>query len=849
MEDEARNRANVEAPGLHLRTTSNSITDRVNAFRERQRNLMRHFEVEEEEKDICRVCRAGDSPEKPLFYPCRCSGSIKYIHEDCLLKWLEHSKTRSCELCKTPYSFTKVYAPETPQGLPIQDILVGAFKRMFRFSKSAFRIMAVLIVWGIFVPIVTSWLWKFYFGSFKSTFQDFSTVIRTFEWKTLLLDVAFGVVISGTIVILLLGLSSLLEYMQLRAEFNPFGENLENQENDDIPEIEPPNENIVQPQQPQDVELEEFVGLVGPFPALIEKSILVLACFAGFLGMVILVPKTVGKIAILFLGKTANLEVLPPEIEENSKKYFSNEYDILTVSIGYGVFLFLGIVWLGISFLKQRRRPDTNPITKMIRFIFTFIKVAVIIVLEGGLFPFMAGWLIQTGLRGSVVRIDIQSEEGTTVTFSEQFPLISILIRWALGLAYMFNFACCISWLRGKLRDGVLWFFKNPNDPNFDPMKEMIEVPIVKHIRGMTLSAIMYTFMIITLIWGPLFLVTKIFPGFLPLNIWNREVWEFPLDLVSIHFLLPISLEYGSPTETMQNFTFLWLKSVGRMLGLTSYLFESDPTQMVKPPQFGFRIALLLILGHFTLFFWGLLFLVVPVTVGRKLFRIIGISAGSDLYSFMIGFSLVWISYLSVKHVIRVLHSRNWTHISGQLHKFSIIAIKWLLLGSMWLGVMPLLIGLALDLSFLMPIRVSVYESPNFILYQDWTLGLMIEHVFFRNLTLINDNWMAKFQRVKTNGISGVKLRETFSEIMFPILEPLLFSLIMPFLVVRGILPFFTSSLVILSGSFRWCYFVFYMAFFVHFMSNLLLKWLPRFKQAIIDDKYLIGHRLHNFRQ
>jgi hypothetical protein len=32
-------------------------------------------------------------------------GSIKYIHSDCLITWISHSKSKFCELCKTPYAF------------------------------------------------------------------------------------------------------------------------------------------------------------------------------------------------------------------------------------------------------------------------------------------------------------------------------------------------------------------------------------------------------------------------------------------------------------------------------------------------------------------------------------------------------------------------------------------------------------------------------------------------------------------------------------------------------------------------------------------------------------------------
>jgi hypothetical protein len=50
----------------------------------------------------CRICFES---EGPLYTPCRCDGSIKYIHQECLLKWILASSDRSaCELCKETYT-------------------------------------------------------------------------------------------------------------------------------------------------------------------------------------------------------------------------------------------------------------------------------------------------------------------------------------------------------------------------------------------------------------------------------------------------------------------------------------------------------------------------------------------------------------------------------------------------------------------------------------------------------------------------------------------------------------------------------------------------------------------------
>uniref|UniRef100_A0A8D3AL97 RING-type E3 ubiquitin transferase n=1 Tax=Scophthalmus maximus TaxID=52904 RepID=A0A8D3AL97_SCOMX len=66
-------------------------------------------ESDEEEGDLCRICQMGEeSASNPLIQPCRCTGSLQYVHQDCIKRWLR-SKIGSgtnleaittCELCK-----------------------------------------------------------------------------------------------------------------------------------------------------------------------------------------------------------------------------------------------------------------------------------------------------------------------------------------------------------------------------------------------------------------------------------------------------------------------------------------------------------------------------------------------------------------------------------------------------------------------------------------------------------------------------------------------------------------------------------------------------------------------------
>lgn len=77
------------------------------------------------EEQSCRICRGEATETQPLLHPCKCKGLIRYIHQDCLVEWLNHSNknTKQCDICNTPYVFTTIYDPDMPDRVPIFEIL------------------------------------------------------------------------------------------------------------------------------------------------------------------------------------------------------------------------------------------------------------------------------------------------------------------------------------------------------------------------------------------------------------------------------------------------------------------------------------------------------------------------------------------------------------------------------------------------------------------------------------------------------------------------------------------------------------------------------------------------------
>lgn len=75
-------------------------------------------EEDNEHEDLCRICRcSAEPPNRKLFHPCKCSGSIKFVHQDCLLQWLSHSGRRHCEVLEasTPHPACCILSPRTLQ--------------------------------------------------------------------------------------------------------------------------------------------------------------------------------------------------------------------------------------------------------------------------------------------------------------------------------------------------------------------------------------------------------------------------------------------------------------------------------------------------------------------------------------------------------------------------------------------------------------------------------------------------------------------------------------------------------------------------------------------------------------
>jgi hypothetical protein len=65
-----------------------------------------------------------DGSPKSLFRPCRCDGSIRYVHAACLDQWISRKRTTHCEVCTYPIQFEQVVQGSTGQNFSFWNLVV-----------------------------------------------------------------------------------------------------------------------------------------------------------------------------------------------------------------------------------------------------------------------------------------------------------------------------------------------------------------------------------------------------------------------------------------------------------------------------------------------------------------------------------------------------------------------------------------------------------------------------------------------------------------------------------------------------------------------------------------------------
>lgn len=903
-----------------------------------------------EDDDICRVCRMEGSVDKPLHFPCVCTGSIKYIHQDCLVQWIAHSKKEYCELCNHKFIFKPVYSPDMPKSIPFHELLRGLEKNILRALRLWFHYTLVVVAWLGIVPLTAYRIYKCLFSGSLQSLINLPKDMLSLE--DILFDCLFGAIVVGVSIggfililwlreqIILHGGPEWLNANDQELRFfqvdnilrNVFGrgnldqphlvqvqlheadiDHVNNNEQDieeeeeDIPdhhnhdhvanhveEIFEEHENHAEeninenddddadpapnpaPEEGQwnpdaimeDLTWEKFLGLDGSFMFL-EHVFWIISLNTSFVLVFGFCPFYIGQIT-LSLFKVSN-------------RVTGTKFDgVVVLFVGY---LFVAF-WL-VAMHSILRFTTLKRVRKTVGLSYIVLKVGLLMAIEIGLFPLICGWWLDIC---SLPVFGI-TPKGRKESFLYA-PITSTFLHWLVGMLYVFYFAAFIILLREILRPGVLWFLRNINDPEFHPVKEMIQVSTIRHSRRFLLSLVVFGTTVLILVWTPVQIMKLCSTKLIPFNVSlssDAPISEMSLELLLLQVILPAFLEQGHTRRWLKGFIQLWTEVVSFILDLRSYLIGDVPLadlngeQIIhvdnngkwqrgpvprgvhlenelegvgsptvrayyRPKYFSAKMVCFLVIVISSFILASFTTFTVPIIIGRNaLWLIFGHVTIHELYTAAAGFYIIWV-LLRVLSAIYQWYPVGLMLVYEKMKTCLVIVFKVVIAATGLLGVIPLLLGIFFEVVVQIPLRVPVDQTPLLYIWQDWALGVLHLKIICA-VILIGPEWWLRdaIDRVYRNGFVNMDIAYIVTNIVYPVCITLLLGMSVPYILTVGLMPYlgFHKDLVILCV--RRIYPI--MLFTIVLVGAIIFqgKQCRSLYERIKNEKYLVGKVLVNY--
>lgn len=117
-------------------------------------------------------------------------------------------------------------------------------------------------------------------------------------------------------------------------------------------------------------------------------------------------------------------------------------------------------------------------------------------------------------------------------------------------------------------------FIRDPDDPEFHPVRDVLERNLSTQLRKILFSAFVYGALVIVCLGGVVWGLWFAMPNVLPVHYSSNEpVLEFPVDLLFYNFLMPLAVNFFKPGDGLHVMYTWWFKKCARGLRLTYFLF------------------------------------------------------------------------------------------------------------------------------------------------------------------------------------------------------------------------------------------------------------------------------------
>jgi len=259
---------------------------------------------------------------------------------------------------------------------------------------------------------------------------------------------------------------------------------------------------------------------------------------------------------------------------EPSLAYWSSTDRFLAVLVGYVAFALIAAVYVAVDTPMTRTEADRKTekvIRDTLRQAGGVLKVILIISIEMLVFPLYCGLLLDLAF----LPLFRDASVATRWQWAGERPYLFCFVHWFVGTCYMFHFALFVGMCRKILRKGVLWFIRDPDDPTFHPVRDVLERNVTTQLRKIAFSALVYGALVILCLGGVIWTIGRVFKGIFPIYwISTEPVLEFPLDLILYNAVTPLVIRLFRPSDAVNAMYGWWLRRCARVLRLSHFLFD-----------------------------------------------------------------------------------------------------------------------------------------------------------------------------------------------------------------------------------------------------------------------------------
>lgn len=138
---------------------------------------------------LCRICYDAERSEE-LITPCRCKGTVAFVHRSCLETWLAEANATNCELCHQVFQTER-----SPKYTPLRSIW-----RWCKYQPTANEmgrgIIGDILACSAITPMAFVITYVCLFSSDYYSQKKFSTVPAA-KWTSVSLLVMIGIMLIG----------------------------------------------------------------------------------------------------------------------------------------------------------------------------------------------------------------------------------------------------------------------------------------------------------------------------------------------------------------------------------------------------------------------------------------------------------------------------------------------------------------------------------------------------------------------------------------------------------------------------------------------------------------------------